>query len=154
MTGGDREQAGLALGWAPRVVPLVPAALVAVRGVIPALHARLAGADDDALGRLRGVCTDDVWIVLGEAEDLPWVDGLTYLGRDPEAPSLWLPTYLEVRPPAVLVERALRARLGGGPLALFGTPPRLVGLGEARVLDRARMAEEARERAATGAPLR
>lgn len=91
--------------------------------------------------------TDESWIVLGPTEALPWVDGLTYLARDPDAPSLWVPTYASLSPAAVLVERAIRARFGGGPFALHGSPPALVSLSGARRLDRERVraaAEEAR----------
>ena len=44
-------------------------------------------------------------VVLGATEALPWVDGVNYLGRDPDAPRLLLPTMLR---PAVAVD-AVRA---------------------------------------------
>lgn len=142
MTSG--RASSLALRWVARETPLAPEALVAPRGAIARLHARLVEADDAALARLRGVATEEGWIVLGPQDALPWVDGLTYLARDPDAPSLWVPTYLSLSPAATLVERAIRGRFGAGPLALYGAPPRVVALGGARVLDRARLAESAR----------
>ncbi len=138
----------LALGWVPREVPLSPEGLVAPRAVVGRLAARLAQADDAALAELRGVETAEGWVILGPTEALPWVEGLTYLGHEPLAPSLWVPTYLALSPHAALVERALDEHLGAGPRALYvaaaEAPVRVVPLRGARALDRARLLGSAR----------
>jgi hypothetical protein len=133
--------------WTTRARPLVPEALHAPRAVVPSLCARLEAMDDAALSRLRGLSSPAGWIVLaGEAEvELPWVDGLTYLAREPEAPALWVPTYAALVPAAPLVARALTTKLGAGPWALWGAPLVVVPLGAARALDRARLREAVRE---------
>jgi hypothetical protein len=79
--------------------------------------------------------------LIGAAEDLPWVDGALYLGRDGAAPSLLLPTTLEPDVPAPLLERAVLARARGSapPIALLVDPPALVGAGMARAVGRAEL---------------
>jgi hypothetical protein len=59
---------------------------------------------------------------------LPWVDGAVYLGHDPEAPRLLVPTALAPDLPYGLVERALFARIPAAraPAALLLDPMRLI----------------------------
>jgi hypothetical protein len=66
------------------------------------------------------------------------VDGVQYLGRDPEAPGLLLPTTLSPAVPLPLVERAvmLRRRTPVTPMAVVLDPPLLVPLDAARKVDR------------------
>ena len=83
-------------------------------------------------------------LLIGAAEELPWVDGVVYLGRDPEAPSLLLPTTLEPDVPAPLFERAIlaRARAAAPPIAVLvdtGHVGALVGAGAARAVGRAEL---------------
>lgn len=60
---------------------------------------------------------EPVLVALGSAEDLPWVDGAVWLGRDPDAPTLFLPTVLALDPHPALVASAL-ARHRPPPIAL------------------------------------
>ena len=73
-------------------------------------------------------------VILGEEKRLPWVDGVVYLGRDSQSPSLLFPTNLEPSVPAALLERSLNQR---GPCALLLDPPSIVPLSEARTIARA-----------------
>ncbi len=76
-------------------------------------------------------------VILGEEKWLPWVDGVVYLGHDPQSPSLFVPTNLEPSVPAALLERSLAlARKQRGPCALLLDPPALVPLAEARTIAR------------------
>ena len=77
-------------------------------------------------------------VLVGARADLPWIDGIVYLGRDPAAPALLLPTTLAPDVPPALLERAVLARLSGAapPIAVLVDPPALVPLGEARPVDR------------------
>ena len=127
--------------WRPRPNPLEPAG-VAARGMAArALARRLLARGDEELARLRGVAGPELLIALGAAADLPWVDGVSYLGREAGAPLLLLPT---TREPAVhpqLLERALLARareLPGlePPLAVLLAPDLLVSTAAARPIDR------------------
>jgi hypothetical protein len=87
---------------------------------------------------------DDLLLLVGPGEALPWADGALYLGRDPAAPALLLPTMLAPSVPLELLERALRRRLAAsGPLALL---PRagaveVVALAGARTVTAERLAQ-------------
>jgi hypothetical protein len=129
----------LALTWAPRAVPLDARAVAATGATAAALGARLAALDDDALAGLAAVAGAGVLIAIGP--DLPWCDGVVYLGSDPAAPSLLVPTARVPSVPAPLLERAVRARVAAtGPIAVVPAPLRLVPCGAARAIDRARLA--------------
>lgn len=132
----------VAVVWAPRAEPLAPIAVAARGAVASALAARLAQRDDATLARLIGVAGPSLLIALGEGDALPWVDGVVYLGRDPRAPSLLLPTTLAPDVPVALLERALLGRNEGiaAPVAVLVDPPALVGVGAARPLGRAELA--------------
>jgi hypothetical protein len=128
------------LRWTPRAEPLAPEAALGFDGAAEALARRLARAGDEALARLRGVAGDGVVAVLGVADDLPWVDGVEYVGRAPGAPSLLLPTQVAPSVPAALLERAVVARAGAAPIAVSAARRRLVSLAGARPIDRVRLA--------------
>jgi MoxR-vWA-beta-propeller ternary system domain bpX5 len=117
--------------WRPRAVPL-PVVAVAARGE-PAL--RLV---ERATPRFRGIGGPGWLVLLGD--ELPWVDGAVYLGRDPDAPRLLLPTHSAPHaggaPVAGLVDRWAADRCAGmpGPYAVipgWGVIP----VGEARAVD-------------------
>lgn len=77
-------------------------------------------------------------VILGEEKRLPWVDGVVYLGHDPQSPSLLLPTNLEPSVPAALLQRALEVvHKQRGPAALLLDPPAIVPLSAARTIARA-----------------
>ena len=128
----------IAIIWRPRASPLTPVAVAARGDVARALARRLLALDDDALSALRGVAGADVLLVAGT--DLPWVDGVLYLGRDPAAAALLLPTALEPSVPAHFLERALEARFGAGPLAVLPDPPAVVAAGAVRPIARETLA--------------
>ncbi len=132
----------LPVAFRPRAAPLVPVAVAACGAAAFALAARLAERDDAALARLSGVGGEGLLVVIGEAADLPWVDGVVYLGRDPGAPALLLPTALEPDVPAPLFERAILAHASGAPppvaviVGPAGAGPLLAGTGGARPIRR------------------
>ena len=134
------------VAFVPREPPLVPAAAVAVGPAARRLCQRLL-EDDSRLAELRGLGGSDLLLVLGDADSLPWSDGIAYLGHDPAAPRLLLPTALRPDVPLDLFERALlrhgqsgaRERqplAAGGPLAVLASPRRLVQVGLARRIER------------------
>ena len=106
----DLARPRVRVAWITREPPLAPGVVVARGGVARRLARRLLRASDEDLARWRGVSGDATLAVVGERETLPWTDGVTYLGRDPAAPSLWLPTTLRPDVPVELFERALLAR--------------------------------------------
>src|SRR5215470_16947292 len=102
----NQDIASIEVTWRARLFPLAPIGAAARGNAARALARRLLARDDEALGLLKGVAGSGVIIVLGEEESLPWVDGVSYLGRDERAPSLVLPTVLEPSVPPELFERA------------------------------------------------
>jgi hypothetical protein len=129
----------LPVAFHPRAAPLAPLGATARGPAARALAERLLARDDDALAALSGVASPDRLIVLGPADALPWVDGVVYLGRDPQAPALLLPTALAPDAPPALLERAVLARVSAAPVAVLADPPALASLAAARPLDRARL---------------
>lgn len=135
----ERTPERLSVEWVPRDEPLAPAAALGTGPVAEALVRALLQRSDEALARLSGVGSARVVVVMGE--DLPWVDGLVYLGSDPEAPALLLPTALRPTVPLPLLQRAVLARLppGSSPVALSPRTRQLVALGGSRPLRRERL---------------
>jgi hypothetical protein len=130
--------------WRPRSTTLPPAAALAIGALsCERLLGRLQRYDDAHLARLDGVCSPDVVLIAGAEADLPWVEGLRYLGRDRAAPALLVPTALEPSVPASLLERAIVARAVADERyararrwAIWPSPAVLVPLSEARRLSR------------------
>jgi len=134
-----RSDDRIRLDWAPRTTPLIARGVAAAGAVARVLAHKLAALDDAALGALVAVANAEVIVVLGEASALPWVDGVSYLGRDDAAPDLLLPTAaLPSVPPAVL-QAAIRAMGVQVPVAVLAAPARLVPCGLARTIDRGRL---------------
>ena len=135
----SQEAPARTVRFVPRVEPLAPAAAVAVGPPARRLGERLLALDDGHLARLRGLAAADLLLVLGDADSLPWVDGIAYLGHDPSAPRLLLPTAQAPDVPADLFERALFRRLGvaAAPLAVLASPRRVVKAALARRVERA-----------------
>jgi hypothetical protein len=119
--------ADIQFGFVARGEPLsaigaaVPRAKVAL--LLARRRDRLMGSD-----LLHAACSRDTLILLGPPDALPWAPGIVYLGRDPGAPRLLLPTAAEPTVPVQLLERALFARFpdARSPAALLLSPIRLV----------------------------
>ena len=92
--------------WRPRTEPLAPRAVVGFGAVATRLVARLL-ADVEAWTGLEGLSGAEVIVVLGPSEQLPWVDGVRYYGRDPAAPELYLPTTLAPTVPVELYAQTI-----------------------------------------------
>lgn len=121
--------------WRLRTEPLQPAALAAVGAAADQLLRQVLARDDSAIRAWKGVSTPDSIVLLGEEPTLPWVDGVIYLGRNPVAPQLLLPTTHDPGVPPDLLERALVRRCPfPPPLALFAE--RVISLSEAGELHR------------------
>ena len=132
----------LPLTWLEREPPLVPCAVAAWGEASRALAHSLLERDDAGLGALAAVAGDSLLVVLGEGPELPWADGVRYLGRDPDAPGLYTPTTLRPSAPAPLVERALsRHKEVAAPFAVLPERSLVIPLSRARALARARLQE-------------
>lgn len=115
----------------------MPAAVVGFGDNAKDLARKLLTYDDARWASLKGVATSDGILLLGEAESLPWVDGVSYLGSDEHAPHLLLPTNREPNIPLDLLQQALVERSPfPPPLALIETRNTVVSLAQARELSR------------------
>lgn len=142
----------VSITWTPRRHPLAPAAVVARGAAAHRLAERLLARDDAALARLRGLAGPSFILVAGDAAELPWVDGAVYVGRDPAAPALLVPTALEPNVPLGLLERGVLARAGSAaPVAVLVDPPACIATASARPIDRARLSAFVRAAGAPGA---
>ncbi len=128
------------IGWRARTTVLEPRAVAAVGSVARALIAQLASAPRAGL---TGVASRDVAVILGERAQLPWLDGVEYLGLDPRAPRLLLPTTdepvlragsLDVPAPLDVLEQRLASGDVAPPIAVLRGRV-LVSLADARALD-------------------
>lgn len=106
-----RPVAPLPVALVPREPPLPASAAVATGAAATALAQRLLAESDQALAALRGLAGDRLLAVLGDERDLPWVDGVLYLGADPDAPRLLLPTALAPSVGVALYETAVLRHL-------------------------------------------
>ncbi|HEY4240302.1 MAG TPA: hypothetical protein VGM88_10815 [Kofleriaceae bacterium] len=123
------------VAWVPREAPLAPLAVFATGDAAKQLGAKLAARTDEELHALTAIAGDGALLVIGDA--LPWADGAVYLGRDPAAPDLLLPTALAPTVPAAVLEAAVSRR---APVPVAVLPGRLVPCGAARAIDRAYLA--------------
>jgi hypothetical protein len=98
----------LAPRFLPRDRPLVPVAVAISRALARPLAARWAHDPADCAA-LRALGSASSLLLFGPAEALPWIDGALYLGQEPEAPRLLVPTALAPDIPYALLERALFA---------------------------------------------
>src|SRR4051812_11035522 len=112
----------------PREHALTPCAALAWADAVPALLTRLAELDPARLAQLRAVHGSRFLLLLGESDALPWVDGLTFLGKDEGAPRLLLPPTHTPSVPSALFEHALARHCPEL------SPPWAVTLDPARVL--------------------
>jgi hypothetical protein len=124
--------------FSPRDESLEPAAVAGLGPTARALIERLTLLSGNQLGRMRGCAGNSIAVVLGEAKDLPWVDGVIYLGRDPAAPRLLVPSMLRANVTMDVFERAIMRRAAAlpGPWAVLASPPRLFSVADAAIIDR------------------
>lgn len=120
-----------------RPVPLQPSAAAISGEAAKKIALTLLEKSDAQLSKLSGLTAGDTLLVLGAATDLPWVDGVLYLGRDPNAPRLLLPTALKPDVPVDVLEAAIAKTNLPFPVALLPNPKRLIPMHLARPIERA-----------------
>lgn len=104
--------------WRPRTNPLTAKGILIRRSQRVMAIKKLLSLKDDILQQLRGSANDSVILLLGETDLLPWLPGVAYLGKDPQAPHLWLPTTLEPTLPIDLLESAFCRAYGNQHLVI------------------------------------
>ena len=102
--------------WHTRAEPLEPAGVVACDEVALKLASKMLHRTSEELSALSALATDRELVVLGKREDLPWANGVCYVGRCPEAPALFLPTILDCTPHPQLVLTRLLVELKEAPV--------------------------------------
>lgn len=120
--------------WAERELALEPAGAVAQGSIISQVLQLLRLRDEEQLGKLSVVSGSGILVILGRTEQLPWTDGLRYCAPAPEAPSLWLPTWLQPELALDLMQSACSRRARRTPLLLWHSPDLLLPLNQARSL--------------------
>ena len=103
----------LPIAWDIREPPLAPAGALGSGGVARRLAAALKPG---ALSSLRMASSAQWLLVVGAPEDLPWVDGVRYLGRDD---GLLMPTTRVPSVPAALLGAALSEKMPGQEFAVL-----------------------------------
>jgi hypothetical protein len=129
----------LKITWSPRDCALLPAAVAGQGEISLRLARRLLQMDDETLGQLEGVAGEQLIIVQGKSDLLPWVEGVQYLGVDRGVPTVLFPTNYQpsLSLPPELLARALRAKTGTQELiALLRQPLLVVPMGSARPVSR------------------
>ena len=112
------------LEWIAREHPLAPEACWAEGAAARALKEKIVGSDRNDLQLAQA---EDVLVVLGP--ELPWVDGLIYLGRDQQ---IYLPTLWQPSIPIAWIMARLR-KLGPAPWAIVRSG-KVLELNKARAL--------------------
>jgi hypothetical protein len=93
--------------WSPREFALAPQAVAACNSVLAkAMAAKLLKRNDDELRTLQCVAGSSVLFVIGDESDLPWLDGVVYIGQERNS-TIYVPTMLQASAPLPLLERAL-----------------------------------------------
>lgn len=117
------------LEWCPRALPLPACGAFAHGPSVPALARALAELPLLQQSRLQRIDQDDVGLlILGAAEDLPWSEGVRFLGAVEGSPQLLLPTLMQPNLPLDLLIRACARRAAGTRWLLLDEPALLWGL--------------------------
>lgn len=119
------------LRWIDRARVLAPIAACGRGAAADALALKLSSWPADRLAKLSGVSVfapeRAVFVLAQSEDDLPWVDGIQYLGKDPHAPQLLLPTAERPDIHLSLFERAItRVARTPGLIAVLAPPARSI----------------------------
>jgi len=123
--------------WTPRDCPLLPVAVAGQGETSLRLARRLLQMEDESLAQLEGVAGRKLIVVQGRLELLPWAHGVQYLGSDPAAPSLLVPTNYQPSLPPELLARAIGGKVSvAGLISVLPEPWLLVPMRNARAVSR------------------
>lgn len=126
--------------WQNRLDSLEPSAVVAFGQAAVNLKKKLLSFEDERLFRLRGIHAENLLFIAGNPEDLPWADGVIYLGKDALAPSLLLPTNRRPNIPLDLFEKKLLREFSAQkPFVAVGE--KIIPIGEMRSVSRKILSE-------------
>ena len=120
------------LSWTPRPQPLEVEG-VAADGAVTAPLVKKLLSRLPSLNGVRGVRAGSGLVLLGPAADLPWCDGLTYLGRPNPQSLLYMAVHLVPSLPIEWLAHSLRQQCAP-PWALL-PDNRVIGLAQASCLE-------------------
>lgn len=124
--------------WVSRFDALPPLALIAFDVAAVRLKGKLLTFDDEQLSAWQGVFAENLLFVSGE--NLPWTDGVVYLGKDARAASIFVPTNLRPNVPFDLFEKSLLQRFAAQkPFAVV--EKRIISIGKMRPISRKVLSE-------------
>lgn len=119
------------MAWRWRSETEVPAAMgvVGYGEVARALHAKAqAATTGGGAPPWQITAHQDLLVLTGQADSLPWVDGARYIAPRPEAPTLWLPTLERPDIALDLLAAAVASWHPQRPMLLWPQPAQLVPL--------------------------
>ncbi len=125
----------LEIKWQNRFDSLEPRALIVFDEAATRLKEKLWSFDDERLSGLQGVFAENLLFIAGTSENLPWINGGIYLGKDENAPSIFLPTNLRPNLPIDLFEKSLLLKFTEQkPFAVLKN--QIIPVGQLRVISR------------------
>lgn len=120
--------------WMPRDEPLLPVVVLGI-GKVAYTLGRALSKRPELLAVAEVVAGPELICVRAPTELLPWADGVIYLGREPTAPDLLLPTTLTPHvAPTLLLKACIRAG-HAAPLCVLPQPRCIISLARARTVD-------------------
>jgi len=128
------------INWRNRFDALEPVAVIGFDDTARRLKEKLLSFDDGKLSSMQGVFAENLLFATAQTTDLPWVDGVVYLGKDARAASIFLPTNLRPDVPFDLFEKALLQKFAvHKPFAIVGN--RIIPVGKMRRISRQILSE-------------
>ena len=128
----------LEIKWQNRLDSLEPLAVIAFGDAARRLRDKLLSFDDEKLSAWQGVYALDLLFIAGA--DLPWTDGVIYLGKDARATSIFVPTNLRPNVPFDLFEKILlNCFAAQKPFAVFKN--QIISVGKMRPISRKILSE-------------
>jgi hypothetical protein len=112
-----------------------PQGVIGLGEVARRLLAAIASRPQSDRQTLMATANDDLLVLTGATDALPWIDGAGFIAPRPEAQALWMPTAQRPDLPLDLLEQAIRRHHSQSPLLLLPAPARLVPLTRLLPLD-------------------
>lgn len=123
--------------WQNRAVSLDPCAVIAFDEAAVNVAEKLLRFDDESLEAFQGTSAKSLIFISGRGDDLPWADGVVYLGRDARASaSFLLPTTVEPKVSIDLFKLILENKFRHL-LPCVVLPKKIIPFGTAKKLSRA-----------------
>lgn len=114
--------------WLPEHDIPPPMGVIGHGRVSLALFAKLRMLSESERTTLAAAAHQDLLVVTGTHELLPWVDGVQFIAPRSDAPGLWLPTTERPNVPLDLLLSAIRKKHSHNPILMCPSPSQLVPL--------------------------